>query len=266
MCMIHMPVKAKRNEAIAALRKVLNLSQVKFGAMIGATRDTVVSWECGRNRLSDKFAWRIEMATGCAAGCLLRGRSALVGIFKQPYSRAYFDDWRKRLQKSDAETAKQYAEFGADALGLILLAAAQPGRHSKDRLPAVWTALVEWLAHTAEDFKLKPELDALLSKRRLRQSDRATYGYFRQASLNPDWQKWWQFKDDKRKPDSALITLTRETHPAWNPGGICARALLGNLYRLELHNLAASLDLGRHDVEPFLGLVWLHPAAGSWLR
>lgn len=217
--MIHIANKTKRNEAIAALRKVLNLSQAKFGAMIGTKRDTIVSWECGRNRLSDKFAWRIEMATGCEAQCLLRGRAALFGIFKQPYNRAYFDDWRKRLQKSDAATAQHYAELGADALGLILQAAAQPGRHSKDRLPAVWTALVEWLAHTAQDFKLQPELDALLSQRRLRMSDRANYGDFRLRSRDPGWQKCWKFKDDKRKPDSALITLTTETHPAWNPGG-----------------------------------------------
>ena len=219
MCMIHISNKAKRNEAIAALRQVLNLSQAKFGAMVGATRDTVVSWECGRNRLSNKFSWRIEMATGCEAKCLRQGRPMLVNVFGHPYDHTHFEDWRKRMQKSDTATAQQYAELGGDALGLILQAAAKPGRHSRDRLPAVWTSLVEWLAYTARDFKLGPELDALLSQRRFRQTLKATYGECRLASRDKLWRSMWKFKDDRRKPAPAPITLTRETHPAWNPGG-----------------------------------------------
>jgi transcriptional regulator with XRE-family HTH domain len=217
--MIHIRKKARRNEAIAALRKVLDLSQAKFGTMIGTNRDTVVSWECGRNRLSDAFAWRIEMATGCERRCLLRGRAEIAGFFNQPYTRAYFDDFRKGLQKSDGATVQYYLDIGADNLALILQAASMPGQHNKNRLPAVWASFVQWVSETEKNFKLQPELDTVLSQRRLRMSDQANYGDFRLRSRSAAWQKCWKFKDDKRKPDSAPITLTTETHPAWNPGG-----------------------------------------------
>ena len=39
--------------------------------MIGASKDAVVSWEVGRNELSESFARRIEFATGVEAKSLL---------------------------------------------------------------------------------------------------------------------------------------------------------------------------------------------------
>ena len=47
--------------------------------MIGASKDTVVSWETRRNRLSPQFARRIEFATGAEARSLLRRRGRLMG-------------------------------------------------------------------------------------------------------------------------------------------------------------------------------------------
>lgn len=211
-------MKTKRNEAIAALRQVIERTQTEFAAMIGATRDAVVSWECGRNRLSREYAYRIEMATGCAADCVLRGRATLMDVFGRPYTRADYDDWRKRIEPSDAATARRYTTRAADSIGLLLEAAAQPGRgRVKDRLPGLWTGFVQWARDAAQDFKLGPELDAILSRRRIRQSVTITYGDARQMDLRA--RKLWAFKDDRRKPDSASITLTMETHPAWNPGG-----------------------------------------------
>jgi DNA-binding XRE family transcriptional regulator len=49
---------------VSELRKVIGKSQTQFAAMIGMSKDTVISVENERNRLSRNLAKRIEIATG----------------------------------------------------------------------------------------------------------------------------------------------------------------------------------------------------------
>jgi transcriptional regulator with XRE-family HTH domain len=69
----------KCNESVRALRKIIGLTQAEFSVMIGVSKDAVVSWETGRNELSETFARRIALATGVDGRLLRLG----VGV---PYS------------------------------------------------------------------------------------------------------------------------------------------------------------------------------------
>ncbi|HIF09348.1 MAG TPA: XRE family transcriptional regulator [Sneathiellales bacterium] len=56
---------------LAALRNVIGLSQKKFGELCGVTRDTILSIETGRLKLSEKLATRIAEETGVTMNWLL---------------------------------------------------------------------------------------------------------------------------------------------------------------------------------------------------
>ena len=57
-------MKTMANENIRELRRILGQTQDAFAATIGASKDTVASWETGRNRVSEWMARRIALATG----------------------------------------------------------------------------------------------------------------------------------------------------------------------------------------------------------
>jgi DNA-binding XRE family transcriptional regulator len=66
-------MNTEAKEGVRELRRLPGQTQAEFAAMIGASKDTVVSWECGRNRLSMTFARGIAVATGVDGDCLLKG-------------------------------------------------------------------------------------------------------------------------------------------------------------------------------------------------
>src|SRR5215470_6528301 len=75
-------MKTRGNTAIRQLRKIIGRTQAEFAVMIGASKDTVVSWETERNQLSPAFARRIAFATGVDGDCLLKNIERL--IFDDP--------------------------------------------------------------------------------------------------------------------------------------------------------------------------------------
>ena len=86
-------MKTRPNQAIKKLRQIIGQTQAELAAMIGASKDTVVSWELGRNRLSRQFAGRLSFATGVAAEALLRGRGPLTArdplVKRRPFSKNF---------------------------------------------------------------------------------------------------------------------------------------------------------------------------------
>ena len=62
------------NQAVRTLRKIIGLTQAEFAVLIGVSKDAVVTWETGRNELSETFARRIALATG------VNGRMLRLGI------------------------------------------------------------------------------------------------------------------------------------------------------------------------------------------
>ncbi len=84
---------------LAALRRVrteLGLNQTAFAAAVGMSKDAVVSWECGRNRISDRSAWRLTARLGRN---LVDGTAAPVNVAEMVASRvrAFERDLRQQL-------------------------------------------------------------------------------------------------------------------------------------------------------------------------
>ena len=219
-------MKTRANEAIRELRKIIGRTQGAFAAMIGASKDAVASWEIGRNKLSAAFARRIAFATGAEEEGLLRGRRGHLSYYEpfaghRPYTAGAFEHYRKSYWgRSDDEAAQQHLRHCADALGLLLLAAARPGGGKvRHRLPGVLDSFLQWCERTREDFKLDPQIQEQLEQRKEKLAVRHSYGEWRRMqSEDPGVCRMMGFKDDPRKSDQEELRLEVETVPLWRPG------------------------------------------------
>ncbi len=218
-------MKAKRNETIRELRKIIGRTQEEFAAMIGASKDTVVSWELGRNKLSAQFARRIAFATGAEEEPLLRGRGPLTGYApragRQPFTAEFFERHRKSYWgRTDEEAARTHYKHCADALKLLFLAATKPrGAKIRHRLPGVVDSFIQWCERTREDFQLEDQIDELLKERSHELEIRHSYGEWREMQkTDPEACRTMGFEDDPTKSDSEVLTRTRKVMPLWLPG------------------------------------------------
>jgi transcriptional regulator with XRE-family HTH domain len=218
-------MKAKRNEALRELRKIIGLSQGEFAALIGSSKDAVASWEIGRSRLSPPFERRIALATGVDEAALRRGRGPLTTYIPfgghPPFTAEAFERHRKTYWgRSDEAAARQYHKHCGDALGLLLLAAAQPGRGKQPtRLPAVVDSFVQWCEQTRKDFRLEAGVDAQLAQRKGRVVINHTYGQWRaMEKTDPAACRFMGFKDNPEKGDEESLRLEAEPVPNWWPG------------------------------------------------
>lgn len=212
----------QRNEAVRALRKIIGLTQAEFAVMIGASKDAVVSWETGRNELSETFARRIALATG------VDGRSLRLGVSvpfsgapeAKVYTKADFERHQQSELGSTEEAAKRRLEYCLDTLTLLFEAAA---RASADKAGQRWPGLLDsfrqWGDSAREDFKLGPALDGLLEERRFRAGMTQEYRDWRaMARGNPEGLAAAGFKDEPGKGDHEELRLEPELVPEWAPG------------------------------------------------
>ncbi len=207
------------------MRDIINLTQGEFAAIIGASKDTVASWEVGRNKLSRQFARRIALATGVEAEDLMRGRSTLMTYVpmagRLPLTAETFQRHRQsHWGATDEAAARRHLKNGADALGLILLAAAGGADGTGTKcLPAVLESFIEWCEQTREDFQLEGAIDRLLAERKGKAAVSQSYGVWRRKQQeDPSVCRAMGFKDDPKKDDRENLRLTAETMPIWRPG------------------------------------------------
>ena len=157
-----MQTKTADAKGMIFLRKLIKKSQSQFAAMIGVSIHTIISVENGRNQLSENLARRIEIATGADLRRRHKDRVAAVG--GGTFSKNAFDDWRMRFS-SDRHNAEGRFNDVKYWIELVLKAAARPGKAgNRDRLPAVYMALTDWLAETRKTFKLEQEIDEVLEE------------------------------------------------------------------------------------------------------
>jgi transcriptional regulator with XRE-family HTH domain len=218
-------MKTRTNQALWDLRRMLGLNQGEFAAMIGASKDAVASWDSGRNRLSMSYARRIAFATGVDEESLLKEKGPptvtvpLAG--RRPYTAEDFAHHRGTVRgRSDAAGARHHLEHCADTLRLILMAAAGSGREaSRQRLPGVLHAFIEWSQGVRRDFKLGEAIDAQLEKRTAKSKMKLSYGEWRSLARGQEaWLKELGFRDDPRKRDEELLELEVAMRPGWSPG------------------------------------------------
>lgn len=219
-------MKNKKRNKVRELRGIIGQTQAEFAMMIGASKDTVVSWERGRNAngLSAEFAKRIEFATGANAESLLRERGGIEGRGFAgrlvPYTLEMYEKHVKtQVGRSDEANARGHAKNCADALEVLFLAAAQPAGGQKFRLPGVVQSFVEWCERSREDFQLEREIEEELRKRTKKLEITLPYREWRKKQKEePGMCRSFGFKDDPTKADGDGLTLSTTVYPIWKPG------------------------------------------------
>src|ERR1019366_4040555 len=245
-------MKNPKNSAnlIAQLRKTIGKSQSQFAAMVGVSKHTIISVENGRNQLSRKLAKLIKAATGAdilgdhiefepvydiphleprpklspEQLSFMRRRHDGTGNREHVYTRQDFERWRAEYYPCNDETARKHYEKIKIWIEYIFRAAARPGVAGvRDRFPAVYQSLVDWLNEARSNFKLEKEIDELL------ESEPHTFGeigLFLPLQLHDnhkkllvdsgfDYEKLKKFSK-RGKPSDCLILQT-ELRRGWDP-------------------------------------------------
>jgi transcriptional regulator with XRE-family HTH domain len=162
------------NLTLKALRKCIERSQSEFAAMLGVSRDTIISWENGRNRLTPEKALLIHLSTGARSAELLEGKGKILNENGQPYSACDFKRWHETyLDAPDEKKARYFHAQASNTLFLLFMAAAKPGAGKlKSRLPGLWTSFFQWADQVRENFKLKAQIEQVRRehKKQLRQN------------------------------------------------------------------------------------------------
>ena len=215
-----MKTNLKQGRMVAELRKIIGKSQSQFAAMLGVSKDTIISVENGRNQLSKKLEARIFYATGAS----FRETEGFDGL--KGYTREEFDKFREYVFQTDEETARDSFDKVKFWIEIVLRAAGQPGlAGNRDRLPAVCFSLAEWLNEARVNFKLGPEIDKLLEEEsRFIQRDCEYVGVLKvddeQArefaeTIGVDYKDFK--KELSQHRDSDLVMVKYECFRAWSP-------------------------------------------------
>jgi DNA-binding XRE family transcriptional regulator len=219
-------MSTKAGEAIRELRNIIGHTQGEFAVMIGASKDTVASWEVGRNKLSRSFARRIAFATGVEEEALWRGRVPLTApdplTSRRPFTAETFAQHRSsNWGRSDEAAARHHLTHCADALRILFLAAARPSRdQDRQQLPALLESFRQWCEQMREDFRLDEGIEAQLEERKFKLGQTRTYGEWRAMHRkSPAAMEAAGFKDNPTKRDDEELFLGSEAVPAWEPGG-----------------------------------------------
>jgi transcriptional regulator with XRE-family HTH domain len=217
--------KKKLKNRIRELRTILGRTQGEFAVMIGASKDAVVSWELGRNALSESFARRIAFATGVEAESLLRSKGPLTcrgyAGHRVPLTKdTYTDRLKRRVGRSDEEIAREHARNCQDALELLLVAGAKAGNiRTRNRLPALVESFAQWCERTREDFQLDKAIEEQLSKQEGKLRLTHPYREWRRMQReDPAVCRVMKFRDDPAKADGESLTLETVVVPIWRPG------------------------------------------------
>jgi transcriptional regulator with XRE-family HTH domain len=217
-------MKTKTNKNLRELRRILGQTQGAFAATVGVSKDTVASWETGRNRLSAGMARRIALATGGEERSLRDGRGPLRAHHpfpRRPFTREEFERHQKSFWGTNAEaSARRQMPRCADALELLFTAAARSGEGgSAARLAGVLDAFIQWCEQTREDFQLGAQIEAQLEQRKSPLVLSKSYTQWREmAQVDPDVVRMFGFKDDPKRSGSEQLRLSMETVPVWRPG------------------------------------------------
>ena len=211
-------------EKLKALRGILGQTQDTFAATLGVSKDTVASWETGRNRLSAGMARRIALATGLEERSLQEGGGPLRARHphsRRPFTREEFERHQKSFWGDTAEAGvrRQLARC-ADALELLFTAAARTGEGGgAARLAGVLDAFIQWCEQARADFQLEKAIDAQLAQRKARLTLDRNYAQWRaMAKVDPELTRKFGFKDDPKRAGKERLRLNLETVPLWRPG------------------------------------------------
>jgi DNA-binding XRE family transcriptional regulator len=178
------PVVAQK---LALLRELIHKSQAQFAALVGVSKETIISVENGRNQLSKKLALRIFICTGAN---LLTDETT--GKWLQPdlvpgegYDLSSFAAFTKSTAEVGLSGGGFYREKLSRWLDVLFKAtehkALAGNPHTDSSLAA---SLFEWIHEQRNTLKLGPEMDRILEEETRKVHRECDYvGMLRQ---NPD--------------------------------------------------------------------------------
>ena len=219
----NMTTTLNKTKTIRELRRILGQTQSEFAALIGASKDTVASWETGRNPVSAALARRIALVTGVDERSLLKPGGELMVRLTHPrrrYTVEEFGRYRKQFWgASGEECVRRQWRPCADTLELVFLAAAKGAGVTGGRLPGVVDSFIQWCRQAREEFQLGPAIEAELATRRGTLELTHSYRQWREmAKDDPGMARKLGFKDNPKRGDGESLSLKMETVPEWMPG------------------------------------------------
>lgn len=223
-------MRKEPNKTVAKLRGILGKTQEQFAVMLGVSKDTIVSVENGRNRMSPGLAARIHIATGVNKPDLLENTGKLTSGGDEPYRGSKteftlesFHKWQSKVfgtDHRDPAGRKQAAQFFFDQikgrLEVLLVASTRPGPKGRDRFPAVIQSLESWLQHVYDEFELANEVDEVLREETtFAVTNRLSIGFLRDAMKQGNPMKF-KFKDSKKYKDTDKIVVEYDQYDHWD--------------------------------------------------
>jgi len=210
-------------ENIRRLRRTLRQTQHLFAKTVGASKDSVASWEIGRNGLSNWMAGRMALATGVEARSLF-SKSGRLRTFAQPqrdFTKQEYLRHQKEFWGEPTEAkVRRHLQRCSDALGLVFRAAAQGSQRGDTcRLADVMVSFMQWCDRTRKEYQLGPAIDRELKGRTMKLVLNQSYAEWREMEkTNPEFARKMGFKDVPNRDGKELLELSLETVPAWTPG------------------------------------------------
>jgi transcriptional regulator with XRE-family HTH domain len=165
----------KKNLSVKALRKIIGRTQADFGALIGASKEAVISWENGRNPLSGRFLWLIYQTTGADIMEMANGNGIVLNLEHKPYTKDDFESWKRTYSDGYARAYRErYESTGGPLqepfLNELLLAAARPGpSRIRDQFLGVLGSFIQWRIRTIKDFRLEKRIAEVRAERARRE-------------------------------------------------------------------------------------------------
>jgi transcriptional regulator with XRE-family HTH domain len=235
-----MKTRKDSGRLVAELRHIIGKSQSQFATMIGVSIHTVISVENGRNRLTPKLARRIQIATG--ANLLKLSRGKILEVEGKEFTRKSFEEWRSEFGNDEESIMGRLAEIKF-WIEVFFRAAARPGAGgNRDRFPAIYMSLIDWLYETNKAFKLEQEIETI-SEEMPHQVLHMAYGYeelckyggiyeqvANQLEMKPEdlLKKLEQHRRGLKQNEDVLLFADLEFKNAWlpeNDGHLCGLAI-----------------------------------------
>jgi len=215
-------MKKNNGESIREIRRVLGLTQTEFAALIGSTKDTIASWETGRNAMSTGMAWRVSLQTGVDEQSILEWKGYLKTRDGKPFTKEEYEGHGKRFWGGSVEQGmKKQLDNCQDALELLMRASVKgkDETQARARMAGVVNSFVQWCQQTRKDYELERPVDELLAERTTAIELRKSYAQWREmVKTDPDAARAMGFKDDPKKDGAEILRLRVDGIPVWKPG------------------------------------------------
>jgi DNA-binding XRE family transcriptional regulator len=158
-----MPRQNKLRHPIKLVREATGLSQKRFAALVGHSKDTIQAIEIGRHNPSRLLAEKVFVQTGAVPETLLKLRGTPLDIEGEPYTRDSFARWTSTINKPHARLLPR--EKGAIRYLNWLVSTLQYAALRAGKLFAIQYQLDRRIAELASEFGLQNSIAGYLRDR-----------------------------------------------------------------------------------------------------